>query len=1522
MKSPSNLTLHRGLLATVSALAISFASAPPVSATSLLVGRDWAQRNPLPKGDNILAVASGSPTTNAPVGGRRLVAVGAHGLILSSDDGTTWTARSATRLKGSPASATKVATPILDNLNDVVFADGKYIAVGALATWQELNATTGKVDNISKVTIVTSLDGLTWTDASADGSVSLYSVTGFPNQIVAVGGAGKTGATLFSDHGTVWRTATTGVSAGPMMQVSAAGSNLYAVAPTLTGGVLKGTFAASTWTWAKVAGTLVGGAPLAATDVPQSLVYNGARFVMLTQSATAGRKLWASTSGSTWAACVMGTTTPALNATHLQMAGTEVLAVGLAGEFWKSADGANFTTLNRIPTTKPQNLRGGAVIGSTYVVVGDGGRIFSILPPGETAWTSRYSTGTTADILGMATNGTGFVGVGNGFSVTSPTGAVWTENTPLTTGRMASVTHTGSQYVAAGDGAWTSPDGVTWTEVLPAATAKTLNRVVWTGTQVVAVGFDATAALSVIQTSDTGALGTWNKRTLSTGSNKALRGVAYSGGLFVAVGDGGAVQTSPDFGLTWTKRAATLATGENFTDVVFGSNLFIAVTNKGTIWTSANGVAWVKRKASSAAGYNRVVAAGTQVIAFGAGGLEAFSYGGIYWSEMNAATAQDLMDAAYAPGNLVATGLGGAILQSQGAQPTRTALSFSTGALPVSEGVVGGTTTLTLNLSPASLLPVTVAFSLSGTAAQGTAASSDYSVPLTPVTFAAGQTSKTLTVTIKSDAVDEVDETAVFTLGAPTGDAVLGATNKLTLTIQDDDQIPTFTAQPASVLTKVGNAVSLSAKVAASGTLTAPATLTGTWKKGTASAVLSTQTATAVASPAGATFAASIASAKLTDAGAYTVLAKNPAGQTTSATAQVGVVLDNVPERIDEKVADSTVILTVSAAGTGLSYQWTKGGVDLPESTDGRITGVMTAKLTIKSIDVGDIGHYACRVTMTTPTVTLTQTGGSAYLNVLTTVPVVTTASLGTTTVGQVFSFTPVATGNPSRWVATGLPSGLSINALTGVISGKITQAITAGVDWPGITLKASNALGDSPVKTVTLHINPLPANAVNSWVGLLNRTAGNANLGGRFSLAIANTGIYSGSLTIGTYTANLSGGVTFDPNGPLPVPPPATGPVVTLSEAITPSLPELAPCILNVTIDPTAQTITATVTTGADVADIVGWRTNQWTGAALAHTTGKYNFVIQPAGVTIMPTPKGYGFGSFDVDASGNYTAAGKLADGQAFSCSGVLGTTDTAGVTDVQIYQGLYAGAAGSLHGSLTLTEVVNGATYNDNKVRNRLTWYKPDQADLIPESHPHRRLYGAGFGTDAVQVQIDGGRYFDPKDLKPPVTTTQEYFGGLKPGVSNAKLQFFSDPTQGAGIALNPSLTATDPTVVFDMGSPPTNSITFSGLNPAAVTFQVDGATGTFSGTMTLTDFSPVTGSDFTRAPGATEASLVSRFYGMVIRRNGQSTGTPPTLDCRGFLMLEQFPQAGLSGATTLGASGTTPMVSAGVHLVRNN
>ncbi len=63
----------------------------------------------------------------------------------------------------------------------------------------------------------------------------------------------------------------------------------------------------------------------------------------------------------------------------------------------------------------------------------------------------------------------------------------WTSRNPLpTTGEMASVVWTGTQLVAVGQGILTSPDGTTWTQQRT-PTSRGLSEVTWTGTQLVAV---------------------------------------------------------------------------------------------------------------------------------------------------------------------------------------------------------------------------------------------------------------------------------------------------------------------------------------------------------------------------------------------------------------------------------------------------------------------------------------------------------------------------------------------------------------------------------------------------------------------------------------------------------------------------------------------------------------------------------------------------------------------------------------------------------------------------------------------------------------------------------------------------------------------------------------------------------------------------------------------------------------------------------------------------------------------------
>jgi hypothetical protein len=141
-----------------------------------------------------------------------------------------------------------------------------------------------------------------------------------------------------------------------------------------------------------------------------------------------------------------------------------------------------------------------------------------------------------------------------------------------------------------------------------------------------------------------------------------------------------------------------------------------------------------------------------------------------------------------------------------------------------------GSINLALQLSAASNQDITVPFTLSGTALAGT----DYTTSASPVTIAAGQTMAAITITGINDALDEIDESFVVTLGTPTN-ARVGHVDAETVTITDDDAGPLVsfatTSQPADENDgTVTIAVLLSAPSAKA--VSVPFTLGGTARSG------------------------------------------------------------------------------------------------------------------------------------------------------------------------------------------------------------------------------------------------------------------------------------------------------------------------------------------------------------------------------------------------------------------------------------------------------------------------------------------------------------------------------------------------------------------------------------------------------------------------------------------------------------------------------------------------------------------
>jgi CSLREA domain-containing protein len=106
----------------------------------------------------------------------------------------------------------------------------------------------------------------------------------------------------------------------------------------------------------------------------------------------------------------------------------------------------------------------------------------------------------------------------------------------------------------------------------------------------------------------------------------------------------------------------------------------------------------------------------------------------------------------------------------------------------------GGSATITVVLNAVSGNPVTVDYATSnGTAIAG----GDYTPASGTLTFVPGVTSRTFTVPVTDDGVDEADETVILTLSDAIN-ATIGGTNPATLIIGDNDPLPTVSFSGAT----------------------------------------------------------------------------------------------------------------------------------------------------------------------------------------------------------------------------------------------------------------------------------------------------------------------------------------------------------------------------------------------------------------------------------------------------------------------------------------------------------------------------------------------------------------------------------------------------------------------------------------------------------------------------------------------------------------------------------------------------
>jgi hypothetical protein len=316
-----------------------------------------------------------------------------------------------------------------------------------------------------------------------------------------------------------------------------------------------------------------------------------------------------------------------------------------------------------------------------------------------------------------------------------------------------------------------------------------------------------------------------------------------------------------------------------------------------------------------------------------------------------------------------------------------------------------------------------------------------------------------------------------------------------------------------------------------------------------------------------------------------TLTATNVAGTSSPVTLTITVAAAAaVPTITSATTAAGTVgtifvTYTIVATGTPTSYGATGLPVGLTlNSLSGAITGTPTAS------GVSTVALTATNITGTSSPVTLTITVAAAAA-----VPIITSATTAAGTVGTTFvTYSIVATGSPTSYAATGLPAGLTLNTLTGAITGTPTSALVSTV-----TLTARNVTGTSSPVTLTITVGAAAAVPI---ITSATTAAGTAN-----TTFVTYTIVATGSPT--SYAATgLPAGLTLNTlTGAITGTPTASG-VSTVTLTATNGTGTSSPVTLTITIAPAA------------VAPII---TSATTAAGTAHTT----FVTYTIVATGSPT-------------------------------------------------------------------------------------------------------------------------------------------------------------------------------------------------------------------------------------------------------------------------------------------------------------
>lgn len=588
---------------------------------------------------------------------------------------------------------------------------------------------------------------------------------------------------------------------------------------------------------------------------------------------------------------------------------------------------------------------------------------------------------------------------------------------------------------------------------------------------------------------------------------------------------------------------------------------------------------------------------------------------------------------------------------------------------------------------------------------------------------------------------------------------------------------------------------------------------------------------------------------KLTDAGSYSVVVSIPResvsipGESIETPAVVLAVVKPVAQNFVQ-FAGTTIKPAVSVSGAAtLTWKKTSGTppvieiltnptpltLVLANLNAGTSSALYTCEARVPSGDMLIAGTFDVKVFNDKPQITLDQ--NMPHGQVSSTYTHQIKCDGGTALTPSSYSMSPT------------IP-GLKLNTATGLITGKPTAPKLYTV-----TLTARNSRG-SDSKPFPINIASLPQNVEGVYTGVIARNALlNGNLGGRVDLTVVNTGVLSGSVTLGALKYSLTGVMDISQTAA----PEAT---VTIKRTGT-----LGPLTLKFTLDTAMNRFaTASLSDGTNTAQIQGWRLI-WkaTGTPLAASVPKlYTFALKPPALPAT-MPRGDGYGSFTLAKDGKLTVTGKTGDGESYTSATFAGPQG-----QVLLFSTLLS--KGSLLGQLALPGQFDVDLAKDI-LSGAVSWTRPRNLAS--------RTYPSGYGP--VDLTAVGGRFIAP--VAPALVL------GLSVGVDKAQL-LFAD----GGLSPEPNIPDVPEFEILAKNVAKLPAALTPG-NPGSVKITtLSSTTGLFSGTFVLEDTELRTGTAF----AGKKLKRTGNFAGILTQVSGSPVGA-------GHFLLPELPRDANTGVT---------------------